>query len=61
MQICFQFTKKNDVNSGASIVINAPSVTGAEQDIVILDADGKAIAVIQMQPGYDRQEVESQK
>jgi hypothetical protein len=64
MQICFQFNKTADEHvvgqdpARASITINAPIVTGAEQDIVILDADGRAMAVIEMQPGYDREEIE---
>lgn len=59
MQFCFVLRKgPTDPNGVASLTINAPNVTGAEQDIMILDTDGKAIAVIQMQPGYDRFEIE---
>ena len=57
MEICFQFNRPEAKGVG-SITVSAPNVTGAEQDIVILDSDGKAIAVIQMQPGYDREEIE---
>jgi len=42
----------------ADFTISAPSLTGAEQNIVILGADSKAVAVIQLQPGFDRREVE---
>jgi hypothetical protein len=64
MQICFQFNRTADEKvvgtdpARASITINAPIVTGAEQNIVILDDDGRAIAIVEMQPGYDREEIE---
>jgi hypothetical protein len=43
--------KKNVVR----IDLEAPTITNAEQDIVVLDENGKAAIVIQVQPGFDRE------
>ena len=61
MQRCYQFNSAGNPNGVASVEINAAEITGAEQDIVILDTNGKAIAVIQVQPGYDSEIVEQHK
>jgi hypothetical protein len=58
MRFCFKISTKPDDNDGASIIINAPAIAGAEQDIVILNGQGKAIATVKPMPGYDRQQVE---
>jgi hypothetical protein len=42
----------------AKLTIDAPNVTGAEQDLVVLDESGRALAVVEMQPGIDRKEIE---
>lgn len=55
----FLLTAKDGATVKARITIDAPDFAGAEQDIVILDADGKPVAVVQMQPGIDRREVAS--
>ena len=44
----------------ATIAITAPGITGAEQDLVILDEDNKPLAVVQMQPGTDRREIRTE-
>jgi hypothetical protein len=43
--------------ASATIRIDAPNFTGAEQDIIALDEREIPIAVIQLQPGFDRREV----
>lgn len=40
----------------ATIIIEG-AVTGAEQNLVILDSHDKPVAVVELQPGYDRREV----
>lgn len=41
----------------ASLCVTAPTITGAEQNLVLLGEDGKAILVVELQPGFDRREV----
>jgi len=51
----FEIFKNNDrENTSAVLNLSAPTITGAEQNIVLLDENLDPIAVIQLQPGYDR-------
>lgn len=43
----------------ASLCVTAHTITGAEQNLVLLGEDGKAILVVELQPGFDRREVET--
>ncbi len=51
------FELKSEDGVKARVTITAPDITGAEQDLVILDEQDKPVAVIEMQPGIDRAEV----
>lgn len=39
-----------------SITASADKIVGAEQNIVLLDAEGKPIAIVELQPGVDRRQ-----
>jgi hypothetical protein len=39
------------------VTVTAATITGAEQNIVLLDEDGKAVAVVELQPGVDRRQI----
>jgi hypothetical protein len=51
------FVIHNKSGTKATVTITAPMVAGAEQNLVILDDDGKAIAIVELQPGFDRREL----
>lgn len=52
------FLTSNKEEVVCDFTVSSPGVTGAENDIILLDSEGKAIAVIELQPGYDRREVD---
>lgn len=55
MKHVIEIFRASDKKKIARLEIYAQDVTGAEQDLVILDSDDlKAAAVINLQPGYDR-------
>jgi hypothetical protein len=41
----------------AVLSVTAQIITGAEQDIVLLDEDGTAVAIVKLQPGVDRRQL----
>jgi hypothetical protein len=41
----------------STITIDAPNITGAEQNLVLLDEELKPIAVLELQPGIDRRQL----
>lgn len=41
----------------AVVSVSATDITGAEQNIVLLGDDLKAVAVVELQPGFDRREI----
>lgn len=56
----YQIFRSEDNVVFADFTINVASpenITNAEQDIILLDGDGKAVAEIQIQPGFDRREI----
>lgn len=48
-----------DKKAVATVTIDAPNLAGAEQNLVVLDDSGRALAVLELQPGIDRKEVQS--
>ena len=59
METTRRFTLKSKDGVKAAITITAANITSAEQNIVILDATGEAVALVQLLPGIDRHEVEA--
>jgi hypothetical protein len=41
----------------ATLTIDAPTITDAEQNIVIMDGPAEPIAVVLLQPGIDRRQI----
>lgn len=54
MKITYELINKIGI---VSIVVEAPMITGAEQDLILLDKDGKLLGSIVMGPGTDRKEI----
>lgn len=63
MQITFQFRRADapfgEDSTNVGITITAPTLTQAEQGLLILDTDSKTIAIVQTQPGFVMEEVSS--
>jgi VCBS repeat-containing protein len=55
MTVSYQLESKDGVK--AVVTITASNITGAEQNVVILDEQSKPVAVIEMQPGIDHKEL----
>ncbi len=51
------YANEDRAKAVASISVTADTITGAEENLVLLGEDGRAIAVIELQPGFDRREV----
>jgi hypothetical protein len=57
MYVTRTFELKSKEGVKARITISAANITGAEQNLVILDGDDRPVAVLEMQPGIDRYEL----
>ena len=55
MKRTYELHTKDDTK--ATITIEAPSIVGAEQNLVILDESSKPVAIIELQPGIDNREI----
>jgi hypothetical protein len=53
----FSLRQKDGTVEVATIEVTATGIAGAEQDVVLLDATGSAIAIVQLQPGIDRKQI----
>jgi hypothetical protein len=57
MNVTRTFELKSKEGVKARITIAAANITGAEQNLVILDGADRPVAVLEMQPGIDRHEI----